>query len=113
MKKLILIVFGIIFILLLLVYGYYTIRKNSSEDLYRQKEILNRTNLFFNKALQGNEIFVETIKQRLRTDYKVEVINDYQLKFFPKNFNSPDFYGYELVIDSTSRKIKYIGLYKP
>ncbi|GGD07509.1 hypothetical protein GCM10011368_06810 [Hyunsoonleella pacifica] len=96
-----------------MVYGYYAIRKNSSEDLYSQKEILNKTNLFFNKALQGNEIYFDTIIQKMQNDYEIEVVNQYHLKFFPKNFSSPDFYGYELMVDSTNRKIKYIGLYKP
>jgi hypothetical protein len=106
-------VFSVIFILFLLVYGYYTIRKNCSEDLYSQKEILNKTNLFFNRALQGNEIHLDTILQRMQKHYEIEIINEYHLKFFPNNLSSSDFYGYELIIDTSKTKIKYIGLYKP
>ena len=112
MRRLI-VISAIFFFFSLLVYCYYEIRKSNSEDIFKQKAILNNTNQFFNKVLRNNEIGFDTILKKIGDDYEVKIRNKYQMIIVPNALKSSDFYGYEVRVDSTKNKIDYIGLYKP
>ena len=108
-------VYGVILLagFIFFVFGYVRVREKNAVEILSQKAVINQTNLFFNQAITGEIIEIDTMEKRLAKEYIVEKFNDFHLKVFPKRFSANDFYGFEIKVDSISRKIAYIGIYKP
>ncbi len=92
---------------------YYNARKECTKDIFSQKAVTNQTVIFFNKICGGMEVSVDSINRLLGSEYTIEKISINHIKVTPKGFNVHDFSGFEIKIDTSTNKIRYIGLYKP
>lgn len=91
---------------------YYIIRRENAKSIFEAKSVINETNKFFGNYLM-KEKFDEYLLLKLEQEYDIEKTNQYSYKITPKEFSASDFYGFEIIVDSLSSRIKYIGLYKP